>query len=344
MNRTSLNILKEPVSISVCLDKNKGRAIFSDIPEQLLQPLVQQFGMRTVLSAIVPGEIERNFYLELDEADRAEPRYRALLASGEFERRVRELEGEVPETVPYFMTAINRTDEAVFGRTGAIYFVCRKGCHFCQYKNFAEKTLTVEGLAERMLALEDAGADNIHWVSPTAYTKFLVKALFLAAKRGLKIPIIHKSEGEDSLKDLKLLDGLVDVYLPDIKFINPAFAPNIGLPATYPERMKACIREMYRQVGPLKRRKEIPASGIPLEAGGMMIRHLIMPGGVKEARGIFEFLLTIYEAIPLHMMVNYQPYHEAGSHPVIGRHVTVGEVEQVIAAANQVGMRAAFVG
>jgi putative pyruvate formate lyase activating enzyme len=341
----SVDLSKEPVSISVSLDRRSGRAVFSDIPEQLVKPLAESFGPSTLLAAILPGEVERNFYLNLDEADRKRARFLDLLGSGELERRATEIErAGLPSSIPYFMVAINRSDEAVFGKTGAIYFVCRKGCHFCQYRSFAERSLTPDDLADRMLALQDAGADNVHFVSPTSFTRFIVAALWRAAKRGFSLPIIHKGEGEDSLRDLELLDGLIDVYLPDAKFATQRFAPNIGLPPTYPERMKVCLKEMYRQVGVLKRRPELPASGIPLEAGGMLVRHLVMPGGVEDTREVFKILKSIDEALPLHVMVNYQPFHAAKGHPVIGRHITVREVEQIVEAGNAVGLRMVFVG
>lgn len=341
----TIDLAKEPVSISVALDRRNGRAVFSDIPEQLVRPLAESYGPSTLLAAILPGEIERLFYLRLTQNERPRPRFLELYDSGELERRAQELErAGLPSSVPYFMVAINRSDEAVFGKTGAIYFVCRKGCHFCQYRDFAERSLSVEGLAERMLALQEAGADNIHLVSPSSYTRFIVAALWRAAEQGFQLPLIHKGEGEDSLRDLALLDGLVDVYLPDVKFATPEFAPNIGLPASYPERMKVCIREMYRQVGVLKRRPELPASGIPLEAGGMLVRHLLMPGGVEDSREVFRFLLSVDKLLPLHVMVNYQPFHAAKGHPVIGRHLSIREVEQVVDAGNAVGLRAMFVG
>jgi putative pyruvate formate lyase activating enzyme len=346
MKKSGVDLTKEPMSIAVMHDPRKGRTIFSDIPQQLLKPLAKAYGTESVLRAIVPGEIERDYYLALDESDRVSPRYVEALHSGELDKRVEQIDrqGDLPETIPYFMTAINRSDEAIFGKTGAIYFVCKKGCHFCQYRDFSERRLTVDELADRMLALQEAGADNVHWVSPSAYTRFLVKALHRAASNGLTLPIIHKSEGEDSMRDLALLDGLVDVYLPDVKFATVEFAPNIGLPPSYVERMKPCIREMYRQVGPLKRRKELPKTGIPLEGGGLFVRHLIMPSGVAEARAVFEFLMTVDDHVPVHLTVNYQPYHAALQHPVIGRHVTASEVEGVISAANEVGLRAVFCG
>ncbi|MFC1612093.1 hypothetical protein ACFL6C_14110 [Myxococcota bacterium] len=336
----AVDLSKEPISFSLIEDENTGFISFSDMPEQLIPTLVEAYGAPAVAQVIQPSEVEIDFIESFDESERARPRYMELLENGELERRVRGLDeqGFVPKTVPYFMAAINRSDEAMLGRTGGIYFVCPKGCLFCQYRDFDEATVTVEGIAERMLALQEAGADNIQWISPTTHTRALAKALLIAAKEGLRIPIVHKSEGEDSLADLGLLAGAVDVYVPDIKFINPEFAQYIGLGKNYPKRMKVCIREMYRQVGRLKRRP-----GTHLEAGGMMVRHLIMPGGVEEGRDILTFLREIDRFIPVHFMCTYEPLHDATGHPEIGRSVTDEEIHEVALAGRKRLMRSVYV-
>lgn len=319
-----IELEKEPIALSVVQDDATKRVSFSDIPEVLLPQLIEAFGEDAVGVAISPTITERHFYSDLPISKRKRPRYRDLLESGALEKRVRALEAKnkVMPRATYFMAAINRSDEATLGRTGAIYFVCRKGCHFCQYRNFAEQTLDAQGIADRMLAMQKSGADNVQWVSPSGYTGILIKALFLAAKAGLTLPIVHKSEGEDSLEDLAALDGCVDMYLPDIKFIRPQFAEMIGLPAAYVERMKACIKEMYRQVGPLtKKSKDSLLSG-----GGLLIRHLLMPGGVIETRDIYKFVKALDPQIPVHVMVNYEPLHEAKTKKGIDRHLSEQEI------------------
>jgi putative pyruvate formate lyase activating enzyme len=320
----SIDLGKEPIALSVVQEDETKRVSFSDIPEVLLPQLIDAFGQDAVSVAISPTITERQFYSDLPLTKRKRPRYRDLLESGELEKRVRTLEAKkkVAAKAPYFMAAINRSDEAALGRTGAIYFVCRKGCHFCQYRNFEEHTLDAEGIAARMLALQKDGADNVQWVSPTSYTGILVKALFLAAKEGLTVPIVHKSEGEDVLEDLAMLDGVVDIYLPDIKFVRPRFADQIGLPASYVERMKLCIREMHRQVGPLVRAKE----GSLVASSGLLVRHLLMPGGVIETREMYKLIKKLDPNIPVHVMVNYEPLHAAKTKKGIDRHLTAQEI------------------
>jgi putative pyruvate formate lyase activating enzyme len=319
-----IDLSEEPIALSVVQDDKTKRVSFSDIPELLLPQLIDAFGKDAVGVAISPTITERQFYSDLPLTKRKRPRYRDLLESGELEKRVRALDAKkkIAAKATYFMATINRSDEAALGRTGAIYFVCRKGCHFCQYRNFAEYSLDAEGIAARMLALQKDGADNVQWVSPTSYTGILIKALWLAAKQGLSIPVVHKSEGEDPIEDLVMLDGVVDIYLPDIKFVRPEFADQVGLPASYPERMKVAVKEMLRQVGPLVRAKE----GSLLAAGGLLVRHLLMPGGVIETREVYKLIKKLNPEIPVHVMVNYEPLHAAKSKKGIDRHLSEQEI------------------
>lgn len=327
----AVDLEAEPISLSVVTDARTGRVSFSDVPQRVLPALIESYGKQAVANAIgaTPGELELINTLELSGVRPA----RYLSARPDLATRVAQVEAEglAHAAVPYFMAAINLSDEAVLGKSGALYFVCGKGCHFCQYRHFDEAQLTPEGIAERMLALQAAGADNIQWVSPSAYTGVLVKALALAAARGLTLPVVHKGEGEDSLEDLRRLDGLVDMYLPDIKFIRPEAAERIGLSPEYPERMMACIREMYRQVGPLKRQRK----GSLLQGGGLMVRHLLMPNGVEEAERVLDFILALDPALPVHIMTGYEPLHGAKDRPGIDRPVTDEEIAQVAEAAHQ---------
>jgi putative pyruvate formate lyase activating enzyme len=178
-----------------------------------------------------------------------------------------------------------------------------------------------------MIALQKEGADNIQWLSPTAYVPLLVEALFIAAEEGLTIPIVHKSEGEDPIDDLELLDGLIDMYLPDAKFVTPEFAPMVGLPASYPKRMERCIKEMFRQVGILKRKSD---RGRILQGGGLLVRHLLMPNGAEEAKRVLDFIYSIHPDLPARVMLNYEPLREAKNIPGIDRRVTNEEIDAVI--------------
>jgi putative pyruvate formate lyase activating enzyme len=325
--------MDEPMSISAMQDADTGRISFSDMPERLLPRLFDAFGKPAIDAALTPDEVAAKYWRDLPLTTRTKPRARELHESGELKARVERLrnEGKLGGRATYFMTSINRSDEAILGRTGVIYFVCRKGCHFCHYRGFPEETLDAEGIAARMIALEKAGADNVQWLSPTAYTPLLLEALLLAIDDGFKLPIVHKSEGEDPPSDLELLDGAVDMYLPDAKFILPENADNIGLPPNYGKRMQVCLQEMHRQVGSLTRR----SGQIPLQGGGMLVRHLVMPGLVDDAKAVLDFLASIDRGLPIRIISNYEPMHDAAEHPVIGRRVLDEETEAVVSYAKK---------
>ncbi|MBI4818384.1 MAG: hypothetical protein HY791_19115 [Deltaproteobacteria bacterium] len=336
-----VDLAKEPVSISVVEDPGTGKVSFSDIPEKLIPRLIETFGAEAVDMVLEPSAIQGEFFQTLGVTTRRRPRHRDTFGGGVLEDRVRRLIGEGRSGLaPYFMTAINRTDEAIFGRTGVIYFVCRKGCHFCQYRGFDEEKLDAAGIAARMLALEKAGADNVQWLSPTAFTATLVEATWLADTEGFGLPIIHKSEGEDTVADLELLDGLVDVYLPDVKFVTPEFSRWIGLPATYPKRMEAAIREMYRQVGKLTRKPGRKS----LEGGGLLVRHLLMPGGAEEATKVLAFVASIDRGIPVRIMTSYEPLHDAQAIPEISRKISKQEIDFVAQYAHEEELHHVLIG
>jgi putative pyruvate formate lyase activating enzyme len=333
------DLSREPIAFSI-YQEDDGRVWLSDVPEVALESLTKAFGQEAVDAFIKPSETELAYFASLEVDPRPEPRYLEALKNGQLEAKAkRAKQAAKTAPVPYFMTAINVGDEAVLGRAGIIYFVCRKGCHFCQYREFPEATLDAEGIAERMIALQDGGADTVQWLSPSAYTKVLVQALFIAAKEGLRLPLVHKSEGEDSLVDLELLSGLVDMYLPDAKFTVPSSSERIGLGRGYPERMKRCIREMYRQVGPLRRQ----ARDQILASGGVLVRHLLMPGGLEDARGVLAYVREIAPDLPIHVMTTYQPIQGAVDRDDINRRVSPEEIVTVLHTVAELGLTRAYV-
>ncbi len=316
----------EPLALSV-VDDEDGRIVFSDIPERLVPSLKEQFGA-PFEAMLAPSAEEAAWVDAVPEVAPAPPKFVALFKSGALAARVKAIKQPQAKAV-YFSAAINAGDESILGRTGVMYFVCKKGCHFCQYHGFEEHSLTVDEAAERMLAFQEAGADNVQWLSPQAYTRFLVAALLRAAEQGFSLPIVHKSEGEESLEELALLDGLVDVYLPDAKFIREETAAKIGLLQSYPARMRKAIAEMHRQTGPLVRRR-----GTRVVQSGMLVRHLVMPGGVDEAGLVLDFLRTL-GGVAVDVMTSYRPLHEAAKVAEIARNPSEDEIAAVVAAARR---------
>jgi len=165
--------------------------------------------------------------------------------------------------------------------SGTIFFSeCNLRCVFCQNADISQgdsgRETTAEGIAEAMLALQDAGCHNVNLVTPDHVVPQIVEALAVAVPAGLRLPLVHNTGGYCALSSLHLLDGLVDVYMPDFKFWTKESAAKFLEAEDYPERARAALREMHRQVGPLR----IDAHG--LARRGVLVRHLVMPGLGEE--------------------------------------------------------------
>jgi putative pyruvate formate lyase activating enzyme len=158
-----------------------------------------------------------------------------------------------------------------------------------------------------MLDLQARGCHNVNFVSPEHVAPQVVEAIAAAVPKGLRLPIVYNTSGYDSLASLRMMDGLVDVYMPDFKFWEPETARRLAAAADYPDRTRAAIREMHRQVGDLRFGPE------GLARRGLLVRHLVMPGLEHEAAPIFEWLAT--EVSPdtyVNVMAQYRPEHKIG--------------------------------
>jgi len=224
------------------------------------------------------------------------------------------------------------------GGSGTIFFAgCNLGCVFCQNHDIshgrAGREVTAERLARLMLELQSVGCHNINWVTPTHQIVAVVEALRLARENGLDVPIVYNCGGYESVETLRRIEGLVDIYMPDAKFARTETAKKYLNAPDYPAVMKAAIREMHRQVGDLEIRNG-------LAVRGLLVRHLVMPGGVEEAKTILDFLA---EEISSHTVVNvmaqYRPYFRANEFPVIARPVSPDEYAAARKYAQRLGMR-----
>ena len=217
---------------------------------------------------------------------------------------------------------------------------CNMRCDYCQNFQISQQwknpldTLSpkhsYEDVARQMVRLQEEGVHFIGWISPSHVVPGLLQSLCIARKMGLKIPIIYNTNAYDSLSSLKLLDGVVDIYLPDLKYAHSSTAKEISHIKEYPEFSRQAVQEMYRQVGPLVLGED------GLAERGLLVRHLILP---EDLAGTWETLcfvaLELSPSVPLSLMSQYRPVHKARSS--LSREITSEEYEKAIAMARDLG-------
>ncbi len=217
-----------------------------------------------------------------------------------------------------------RRGRASTGGSGAIFFAgCNLGCIFCQNFDISHlrhgRQITIEQLAQSMLELQNYGCNNINFVTPTHVIPAIVAALELARKKGLKLPTVYNTGGYDSVETLKLLDGFIDIYMPDMKYSDPAVAKELSSASDYPQVNRQAVKEMHRQVGDLH-----------LEDGlakkGLLVRHLVLPENLAGSFEIIDFLAeNISPKTTINVMDQYRPCYKASLYPKINRRPTLQE-------------------
>ncbi len=196
--------------------------------------------------------------------------------------------------------------------SGTIFFsLCNLRCVFCQNWDISQKSVGNElpprGIADVMLKLQSDGCHNINFVTPEHVVPQVLEAIAAAIPRGLRLPIVYNTSAYDSVESLKLLDGIVDIYMPDFKFWHRQTAKSLAKAPDYPERARDSILEMHRQVGPLK----FGPDG--LARRGVLVRHLVMPSQFDEAEAIFDWLATdVSPDTYINIMGQYRPEYEVG--------------------------------
>jgi len=220
--------------------------------------------------------------------------------------------------------------------SGTIFLThCNLRCIYCQNYEISHlgvgELVSEERVARMMLELQALGCHNINFVTPTHYTPQLVRAIRVAAEKGLKLPIVWNCGGYENVEIVKLLDGIVDIYMPDIKYSSSEVAKKYSDAPDYFERCKEAVKEMHRQVGDLKIRNGVAYRGL-------LIRHLILPNNLAGSEEILKFIRSLSKNSYVNIMAQYRPEGEAFKYKELNRRPTRDEFMKVIELAKELGL------
>jgi len=227
--------------------------------------------------------------------------------------------------------------------SGTIFLThCNLKCIFCQNYDisiYGEGTRYTYGkLAALMIDLQDRGCHNINLVTPTHYVPQIIKALTIAIENGLSTPLVYNTSGYDSTGTIRLLDGIIDIYMPDIKFLDSGLSQRFCKAADYPEVVREAVVEMQRQVGDLV----VDEHGIARK--GLIIRHLVMPSCGEDTKRIMEFIRDeVSQNALVNIMAQYHPCHRAGEFEEIANSISLKEHTEAIGYARSIGLSRAFI-
>ena len=297
------------------------------------------------------------------------PSYIAIHRSGELERRAERLEarlascdicprecgvdrskdkrgqchsGRLP--IVSSVCAHHGEEPAISGSrgSGTIFFGnCNMRCVYCQNhqisqnpKGQKDNEMDCHTLAERMLYLQDElGCHNINFVSPSHFVPQIVSAVLEAVPMGLRIPLVYNSSGYDSVATLKELDGIIDVYLPDLRYASDEWARKLSHARDYVASARSAIKEMHRQVGDLV----MDESGLARQ--GLIVRHLVLPNGLAGSRESLRWLVQeIGPSLTVSVMSQYSPQHRAGHKRLLNRTISQAEYDEVLRLLAELGL------
>jgi putative pyruvate formate lyase activating enzyme len=222
--------------------------------------------------------------------------------------------------------------------SGTIFFTnCNLKCQYCQNYEISQlgggREVEAEELAAMMLHLQDRGCHNVNFVSPTHVVPQILEALLIAAERGLSVPLVHNTGGYDSLETLRLLDGIVDIYMPDMKYADPEAGRKYSKVEQYPQVNQAAVKEMHRQTGDLTMDERRIAQR------GLLVRHLVLPNGVAGTDEIVSFLSQqVSPDTYLNVMSQYRPTYKAHEYEEIDRRPSAEEFQEAVDLAHQAGL------
>ena len=298
-----------------------------------------------------------------------EPGYIALCRSGELKRRAEALEARLSSCdICLRECGVNRLKgEQKFCRSahlpvvsavcahygeepvisgskgsGTIFFGnCNMRCVYCQNYQISQdgtrqqaKEMDFHTLAERMLYLQDElGCHNINFVSPSHFVPQLARAVLEAVPMGLRLPLVYNTSGYDSIKSLRMLDGIISIYLPDLRYSSDKWTRKFSQAPDYVAHARAAIREMYRQVG------DVVLDDAGLAQKGLIVRHLILPNGLAGSQESLTWLVKeISPAVTVSIMSQYFPAHRAWRIPLLARAISPSEYSKVIELVDRLGL------
>jgi putative pyruvate formate lyase activating enzyme len=298
-----------------------------------------------------------------------EPSYLSLYRSGELQRRAGELEARLAacDLCPHVCSVNRLKDERGFCHSGknpvvssycahkgeepalsgsrgsgTIFFGnCNMRCVYCQnfqisqdYEGQMANEIDCQTLARHMIYLQDSlGCHNLNLVSPSHFVPQIVRALLEAVPLGLHLPLVYNTGGYDSIETVRMLDGIVDIYLPDIRYASAKIGQRLSGVKDYPANNRAAIKEMYRQVGDLRTDENEVAYR------GLIVRHLILPEGLAGSRVSLTWLADqISQDVTLSLMSQYYPCHKAKGIPALSRTITYEEYKEAVDLLEELGL------
>ncbi len=320
----------------------------------------------------VPSSIYRiMFFVSTRKSD--QPRYIELSQSGELETRARLLEARLHSCdICPRACGVDRTQEAggfchsghlpvvssfcthhgeepvISGSrgSGTVFFAnCNLRCVYCQNHQISQNW-TVQNralsdcrsLALKMLHLQELGCHNINFVSPSHFVPQIVRALVEAVPMGLRLPLVYNTNSYDSPVTLRHLDGIIDIYLADIRYASDRWAKKFSQVSDYVPYCRAAIKEMYRQVG------HLALDGDEIAVRGLLVRHLILPNALAGSEQSLQWLARVIgPETAISIMAQYSPQHRAGSVPLLSRTISAAEYNEVLELASALGMENGFI-
>ncbi|MEG0692104.1 MAG: radical SAM protein [Oscillospiraceae bacterium] len=236
-------------------------------------------------------------------------------------------------------------EPCISGETGSgtVFFSgCTLGCVFCQNLDISNKSfgkeITTSRLAEIFLELQKKSALNINLVTPTHYVYHIVEAIKLAREKGLTIPIVYNTSGYETLETIKLLEGNIDVYLPDFKYMNPTYAKRYSKATNYVESAKLALEEMVRQVGECVFKEDGSIQK------GVIVRHLMLPNLLEDSKAVIDYIHKTYgDTVFISIMNQYTPFGNLECYPELNRKLTQSEYDAAVDYAISLGLENGFI-